>query len=292
MIDLYRGSVLLQEGRFFESMAAVTESRQVFLEYSLTSKAALCELLLAQMHLRNKELPVARKWCERALRHLEGLDLPALEYETYYLLARTAEAAGNRDRAYEFFMASHNRLEHLRSHLQGDTLKIAFFDDKQGIYESLMVLSLARGESSGNKSTAFDFIEKAKSRGLADQLAFRSLELRPRSPLGDEHGSQVRTLREELNYFYRQLNLLQLSAGDRSPAKLNSVREEIRLREAQLQLRLGELQVMDRDYGSIQASATVDLEQIQAQLGGGRTILNYFVARETVYVAIVSRGWK
>jgi CHAT domain-containing protein/Tfp pilus assembly protein PilF len=290
MIDLYRGSVLFGEGRFFESLAAVTAARLVFLEFSLPSKSALCELLLAQMHLRNNELPVARKWCQRALRHIEDLDLPSLEYQTYYLLAKTAESRGDRDQAYDYYATSQTKLERLRSHLQGDSLKIAFFDDKQGIYESLIALSLTRVGSPERQRQAFELIEKAKSRSLADQLAFRSLDLQPRSPHADAKTRHVRSLREELNYFYRQIDRQQLSESERSPERIESVRREIREREAELQRRLGELQVMDREYGSIQMSATLKLEQIQTELASDTTLLNYFVARGTVYVAIVSPG--
>ena len=91
------------------------------------------------------------------------------------MLGLVREARGERDAAFEAFQKAHAALEHLRSHLQGDDLKVAFLEDKLAVYESLVTTCLTRGPTRGQLEAAFGYIEKAKSRSLADLIAFRAV---------------------------------------------------------------------------------------------------------------------
>jgi hypothetical protein len=83
------------------------------------------------------------------------------------------EASGTAEAAYRAYLNAHSRLESLRSHLKTEDTKIAFLKDKLSVYESLVRMSLSRGDSRAEREQAFAFIEQAKSRSLADLIALR-----------------------------------------------------------------------------------------------------------------------
>ena len=128
--------------------------------------------------------------------------------------AWSARRAATATRAFEAFQKAHRRLEQLRSHLQGDDLKVAFLEDKQAVYESLVSICLALGPTRGHLEAAFGYIEKAKSRSLADLIAFRAGSLAPR--VAGKATDAVPRLRQELNWHYRQVELEEIGREKRS----------------------------------------------------------------------------
>ena len=76
------------------------------------------------------------------------------------------------------------------------------------VYESLVTACLERSGDRGDQEDAFAYIEHAKSRSLADLIAFRATTLAPR--VAGPATEDVRRLRQQLNWHYRQIELEQL----------------------------------------------------------------------------------
>lgn len=294
LIDFYSAVVQARENRPREAMELARQALATFARSAAESRAVMCELLLARLHLDLEEASEARATCKAALRRLEGLELPALEHRAFRVLGEIEEFAGDRSRAVGAYRKSHRWLEELRSQIQGDDLKIAFFKDKQVVYESLVWLTMETGETGEDtepgrdrREVAFDYIEKAKSRSLADLMAFRSHALRPRDAGRDELAARVRHLREELNWFYRQIDLQQMSGEESVRAEIQRLRQSAREKEDELLRAQRELQSSDRELSSIQSADMVDLATIRASLPEDAVLVEYFIARETVFAAVV-----
>lgn len=289
LIDFYRAVVLYREHRPAEAIRLARGARETFAESALAPRAAMCELLLAELLLQVHEPNGARDICYEALERVSGLDMPALEHQAYLVLGQVEEAAGNRFTALKAYRQSHRWLEKLRSQLEGEDLKIAFLKDKQVVYESLVWLTMQDEEPSQGKEVAFDYIERAKSRSLADLMSFRAYALPPTAPAHCDLADQVRTLREELNWFYRQIDLFQMRGGEHSQEEVKRMRRSARRKEDELLRSLRELQAADRELGSLQSGVMVDLETIRSSLRPEATLVEYFIARGIVFVSVVDR---
>jgi CHAT domain-containing protein len=289
LIDAFRALVLHWEGRHLEARRLGESALGVFAESYLPNKAALCELLLARVHLDLGELRSARKRCLSALGRLEDADSPALSYRVFLLLARVEEALGSQKLAHAAYRGAHARLENLRSHLEQDELKIGFLKDKLAVYESLVWISLSGSDGPPDPEAALAYIEQAKSRGLADLLAFRSQSLRARAPARDGLVEEVRDLRQELNWYYRRMDRLAILTEGRSPREMEDLKRKSQEREAQLLRTLRDLEAKDQEFTSIQKGATFSLEAIRSTLPGGAVLIEYYEARETILAALVTR---
>lgn len=291
LVDFYRAHLLFSDGQLARAQELAERAREVFAAAAAAPRAALCELLLAELFLEGDRPADARLACTAALRRLEPLDLPALEHRALLMLGRLEEVAGDRQAALEAYGRSLDRQERLRSGLQGEDLKIAFTKDKQAVYESLIWLTLRPGRETENGAPrrAFELMEKAKSRGLADLMAFRAQEL-PVRPGGDPRPMErVRALREELSSFYRQMDLVQMSDGEDVSTEVDRLRRGARDKEAELLRALRELQSADRELSSLQGGHTVAPELIEASLGQEAALVQYFIARDHVFATVVDR---
>jgi len=289
LIDAFRALVLHWESRHLEARRLGESALGVFAESYLPSKAALCELLLARVHLDLGELRSARSKCLSALGRLQDADSPALSYRVFLLLARVEEALGSPKLAHDAYRAAHARLENLRSHLEQDELKIGFLKDKLAVYESLVWMTLSGADGPPDPEAALAYIEQAKSRGLADLMAFRSQSLRARAPAHDGLAEEVRDLRQELNWYYRRLDRVQGLKEPGSLAQVDDLKRKSREREARLLRTLRDIEANDQEFTSIQRGATISLEVIRSTLPDDAVLIEYYEARETILAALVTR---
>jgi CHAT domain-containing protein len=136
---------------------------------------------------------------------------------------------------------------------------------------------------------AFQYIEQAKSRRLADLIAFRAQAL-PAQPAADRPlVEQVRGLREELSWDYGRLDQHETGAERQSAAHLEHLRERARQHEAQLLKALAELHKSDEEFVSLQGAATTPLPLIRLRLPADAALVEYYLARGTVHGCVVTR---
>jgi tetratricopeptide (TPR) repeat protein len=284
LLDAYRALVLEQEGRHYEARQLAEGALRFFEAEGQPSKAALCELILARIHLRSAQLVSARRRCVAALDRLGRAESPDLTYRAYLLLGQVEEALGFRRAALEAYRAAYDRLENLRSHLEQDQLKIGFLKDKLAVYESLVTMALADGDD----ALAFTYMEQAKSRSLADLLAFRASVLPGASGVRSSFVEQVHGLRQELNWYYRSVDLTEVGREPRSPEQMEALRGEIRSRETELLRLLRERSGADAEFASLQAGGSPDLDAIRSTLPRDATLVEYYEARGSVLAAVLT----
>ena len=289
LIDLYEALVLYQNGGYAQARVRCRAALRFFATSSLSSKAALCELLLTRLHLQAGQLTAARRTCAAALARFDHAHSPALGHQAYFVLGQVEEALGNPAAAFEAYRNAHARLENLRSHLRAEELKIAFLKDKLAVYESLVWMSLEDKRSPKSEESAFAYIEQAKSRSLADLIAFRAHALPAATGTRSVMVEKVRHLREELNWYYRQIALEEMQTKRRSSHHQEGLRQRARECESQLTQALSELPPEEEEFTALQNAGTIELEAIRSMIPANTMLLEYYQARGRFYVCLLNR---
>jgi CHAT domain-containing protein len=287
MIDLYQGMVLFEEDRFQEAAAIALRAVSFFVQSRHTAKTILAELLLARIELRMNLADSALERCRDAQFRLTALDLPALRYQTNFVLGEVEEARGSREAALPAYQKAREELERLCNLLRGEELKISFIKDKLVVYESLVALTMAGEPSADDACQAFMYLEEAKSRRLAELIAFRAQELPVDDPEHADLVAMIRQLRERISSYYRRVDDLELGKEPASQELIEEAYSQCRKHEDRLIRARRELQRHSSDLVSLQYGVGESLETIQAAVPEDALLIEYYQARETTFVCIV-----
>jgi len=288
MIDLYQALVIYQEGRLAEAGHLCEQAFEFFSSSPLVGKAALCQLLLARIHLRRQRIQPARLLCQDALRRLEQAETPVLTYQAWFVMGLIEEAAGATDAAWRAYLNAHDRLENLRSHLKTEETKIAFLKDKLSVYESLVRMCFGRSDSSGDREQAFAFIEQAKSRSLADIIALRGdhpAPARAQTALIE----QAATLREELMWYTRAIQMLESGSGSLRPPHLEKLRRAARECEQRLVGTMTGLRDENPDLANVEQGSSIDVDSIRSELPEDAMLVQYYRVQDTFLACLLTR---
>ncbi len=286
LIDLYRAIVLYNEGRYFESRRLCIRAASFFDTSFLPGKAVLCQLLLARLSLQTGDISAAKMECSRALDRLSSLERPALRFQAEFLLGQIHEASSDSDGAYQSYQRARESLETLRSSLHGEELKIAFMKNRLEVYERLVEICMNRSTHENTAEESFSFMEMAKSRSLAELLVHHAQAL-PESTSGQSGlVRRIREMREELNWYYRRIEIEQLKQDAPSPERIEKLQEQALAHENELLRAL-------RDVPASQAvgddRARVSLDRIRASLPSDTTLIEYFTVRDQFVAAVLTQ---
>jgi len=290
LIDLYQALVLFNEGRLFESQRLCAQAVGFFDQSFLPGKAVLCHLLLARLSLRQGNPAAARKDCDLALQRLAGSEAPVLHHQARFLLGEIQGACGDMAEAYESYQQARQSLEALRSSLRSEELKISFMKDRLEVYERLVEICLGDLSPPDAAREAFGYIELAKSRSLAELLMREG-----RSTLAGEAAGQsglvrrIREMREELNWYYRRIEIEQLRAEQPSPERIENLQREALAHENELLRVLREIPVVEADPAGAESPGVHSLENVRAGLPESAALIEFFSLRGNFAAAIVTR---
>jgi CHAT domain-containing protein len=287
LLDLYEAIVRADDDRLHEARELAEAAQLVFLETSLMAKAALAELVLARVALRAGDPATAQVWCHAALERLAVTQAPALRFQASFVLGQIAEAMGRGNAAVDAYLDAHAWLETIRTDLRADEIKIAFLKDKLVIYESLVAFAL-KGSPRVSRAGAFTFIEQAKSRSLADLIAFRAHAMSARTAGARVPVRRLHQLREALNWCYREIDIRELSA-DQPRTRIEALRARARQLENEIARALTRIRVADTEYAALQNAGTADLPAVQASLGADEIVVEYYSARGALCACLIGR---
>ena len=285
LIDLYCALVLTDLGRCGEAQRLAQKAVSRFRGKSLQGKAALCHLVLAQLDLRAKRTKDAAAHCQRALKLLKTFDSPILEFEASFLNAEIARARNQVRVAYRACQSARIPLENLRSSLARDELKIAFMKDKAKLYERLVELCLAKAGNPHSTKEAFNYIELAKSRSLADFLSRRGQVLPPSER--SRHAEKLRGLREDLSWYQHRIESEQLKPDANSEQRIEKLQKNARASEKQLLRALRDARDETETIG-LSAPNCVSTNRIMSSLRCDESLLEYFVADGQLMAAVLT----
>jgi CHAT domain-containing protein/tetratricopeptide (TPR) repeat protein len=288
-IDLYQALVYYRDHRLDEALQLCRRALDFFAPSPLFTKSVLGQLLLARIHLERGETADARQVCVAALDRLEQAETPALSYQAWYVLGVIEEAMGASEAAWQAYLKAHLHMESLRSHLRAEEMKIAFLKDKLEVYEALVRMCLGRDRASTTLETAFAYIEEAKSRSLADLIAFRSQGLPASRKTERALVDQVNALRGELHWYSRTIQLQEGRAANLMAPQLVKLRRAARDCEHRLVESLASLRVEDPEYSNLQTAGSVPIDTIRAALPDGALLLEYYCVGDTLHACLLTR---
>ena len=289
LIDLYQAVVLYNEGRLFEARRLCTRAAKFFDTSFLPSKAVLCRLLLARLSLCTGNLEAARADCWHALERLASLEAPVLRYQGEFLMGEIQQTSGDQREAYDSYQRAREALETLRSSLHGEELKIAFMKNRLEVYECLVELCLARGGQKDSTEESFGYMELAKSRSLAELLlqhghGFGAMEAGQSGLV-----RRIREMREELNWYYRRLEVEQLRPEAPSTERIQKLEQEALAHENELLRALRELPPSEPEAQLHSSKVVGSLESIRASLPSDTALVEYFSVKQQFIAAVLTR---
>lgn len=286
LIDLYEALVLFTEGRLFEARRLCLAAHTFFCTSPMRGKAVLADLLLARIALRLADTALAKQHCQSALANLSSLDSPTLVYQAEFLMGEVERTLGNEDAAYDSYCRARIAVERLRSSLRGEELKIAFFENKLEVYESLVDICLRRQNSFDE---AFAYIEQAKSRTLMDLLN-QPLHVPVAADAGQsELVRSIRNLREELNWYYNLIEREQLRPEERSHERVQQLEGQARSRESDLLRAVKEATVAEANEAGLQVPTTLSLDEIRSVLPADTVLVEYFSTHDRNLACVLAR---
>ena len=286
LMDLYQAVVLYNEGRLFEARRLCSGAAQFFDGSFLPSKAVLCHLLLARLSLRTGELDAAQAESARAIERLARLEAPVLHYQAHFLMGQIQQAYGNFAAAYDSCQKARESLETLRSSLHGEELKIAFMKNRLEVYESLVELCLMRSGRPDGSAESFGYIEMAKSRSLAELLMRSGPAIRPADAGQSDLVRRIREMREELNWYYRRIEIEQLRAEEPSPERIEKLQKEALAHENEL---LHVLRDLPQSESATHGPAIRSLDAIRSSLPPDAALVEYFSLKDQFIAAVATR---
>jgi CHAT domain-containing protein len=285
LIDLYQALVLFNEGRLFEARGLCSAAREFFKSSLMPGKAVLSDLLLARIALSMNDNRAAREHCHSACQQVHRLDSRMLTYQAEFLAGEIERISGNEEQAYESYQRARQALEMLRGSLRGEELKIAFFQNKLEVYENLANICI----QSRHLEEAFTYIEQAKSRSLMDRL-IQPTHVPAEADSGQsELVRSIRSLREELNWYYNLIEREQLRPEERSTERIQKLEQEARARENDLMRALKEATLSEASQAGFDTPCAISLEEIRSSIPSDAVLVEYFSMHDRHIACVLGR---
>lgn len=199
---------------------------------------------------------------------------PQVAQRCHTSLGLIAKQAGRREAAEESFKRAVALIEDLRAPLPAEEFRTAFFADKLVPYDELVRLCL-EDHARDRAAEALGFVERARSRALVDALG-NTLEYlpQPRDPFEATQLARLEELREELNWFYSQINRPPQGEASRSATDMATLHRAVREREGKI------LEIMRQlrhrgDGPALTHVETLDITRLQRDLGTETALIEY-----------------
>jgi CHAT domain-containing protein len=289
LIDLYRGLVLMEAGRPFEAQRFCTDALGFFHTAYLPGKTTLCHLILARLAMDGGSTAAARNHCHQASRILAEANMPILQFQANFLLGQLEEREGNFEAAYRHFVKAQESADSLRSNLHRDELKIAFIKDKTDVYQHLVRICVERKFRGASDEKAFEYMDRSKSRNLADEVFHNLLSGEGKEYPQSELAKRLQGLREQLNWYYHRMEIEQLSRDQSNAETLKALRVQIETHESQLLSLLREAPDDDAATAEVRFPQDASVRSVQATLRDNESVIEYFGIGERLVAAVITK---
>ena len=288
VLDFYKALILHQEGRFHEALRTCRASQSVFSTFPESDKTVYAELLRSSIHLGLGEISEAAKWSNAATERSERLQSPFLLSQAMWIQGRIEEARTSILPACASYRSALQYLELAPGRTFAEGLKLTFSRNRSQIYEALVSLSVSTLSGNPDVEIIFETAEKAKSRDLADLLAFRANTLPTPSRNRSALVEKVKKLREGLNWYYRQADQADYRSAE-DPAQQAQLRSLIRGQEEGLVKTLSDLRVTEEEFHALQSASITSIDKIRGVLREDELIVEFYQARGLIYAFLLCR---
>lgn len=209
-----------------------------------------------------------------ALAAAESQVVPPVIQRCQTSLGLLALATGQPAQAEAAFQRAIQLIEELRAPLPAEEFRMAFVADKMTPYTELVRLCLA-DNTAPRLAEALDYVERARSRALVELLS-GALMARPtpRDAFETELMERLAAVREELNWFYNQINRPPSGDSARGPAVMTELQAAIQTRETSFQELTRQLRL--RGDRPVPLTPAFKLSDLQEALGEETALVEYF----------------
>jgi CHAT domain-containing protein len=218
----------------------------------------------------------ARSVLDATLHDAEAQAQPQVAQRCHTSLGLLAAMEGDAKSAEASFKRAIELIETLRAPLPAEEFRASFFSDKLVPYDEMVRLCLA-DEETDRAAEALGFVERARSRALVDILggALKVLP-EPRDEFEAELLNQLEELREQLNWFYSQINRpSQKSDAAESADEMAALQQEVREREHKMMEITRQLQHRGEQPALSPEVEVLDIAQLQSELGEDAALVEY-----------------
>ena len=271
-LALVEAQLLYAEGEFLLAAEAARRSETPLVVARMWGRLLLAQWLRGEA-LRAAGDPEARLLLESVLQVARDRELPQIAHRCLTSLGLLAVAAGNSADAERCFEDSLNVIETLRAPLPAEDFRMAFMADKLTPFSELARIWL-KTSSDERALRALEYVERGRSRALVDMLAgVVNIRSRPRDAYETDQLHQLERLREELQWFYSQINRRD-GAGARDPDAVEQVYAAVRERESGVvEIRH---RIEQRGGTAPDRVAPLHIAHLQEQLGSDTALIEYF----------------
>ncbi len=287
--EVRQAALLLMEDRWRDAARTAARAEPLLFRASLSSFAGLAALIQARACLALGQAETALGHLVRLRGYLRRFPDPLLNTRALQTEGAIHEARRQPRQALAAYRKAHAAIRGARHSLPHDRLKLAYLGDKLSTYEALVDLTLRQGGARA-AARAFAFVEEAKSRSLADQLAFRAA-----APPGSSvnpafyEASRIAALRADLAWHWHQLDRADSTRDPLPDSRRVVIRSRIAELESQLSIALNTLRQVDPALADLQGCGDLPLVELQAAIDPGAALFEYFVARGQLLLFVVTR---
>jgi CHAT domain-containing protein len=269
-----------------ERAAALAEAAERPLtEANTWQRALLARWLRAEAARARGHTREARTLFAATLTEAEAQALPQIIQRCHTSLGLLAADAGDREQAEASLKRAVAVIEDLRALLPSDEFRTAFVSDKLTPYGELVRLCL---EGDRPRITeALGYVERARSRALVDMLGGAlQVHVKPHDEFEADLLARLDELRQELNWFYSQINRPPDGDVPRPAAVTAALQGQVREREGKLLEIMRQLQ--QRGTGLLGRVEPLDIPRLQQQLGHDAALVEYFSLDGELFAFIVT----
>jgi len=239
---------------------AVGKSSDLFAHQEMPFHYARARCLLGTQRWND-----ARNVLDMLLDYPQIADNGEIYWMVLYDRGRLAERDGDRDRAIDLYRRAVEVFERQRSTLSTEASKIGFVGDKQAVYRHLVSALVARGDL----ATAFQYIERSKSRALVDMLAAKQ-------DFAVARGDPEKVRR-----------LLATAAQAEAEARLQDIAAKASAPRGAAQDATRLLREESPELASLVSVTTLAAPEVQALIPPDETLVEYFDAGEALFAFLL-----
>ena len=212
----------------------------------------------------------AKETYEKLLQHEVFSGETGMHYNAYHQLGDIARSEGDIAQAIDYFVKAVDVLESERSSINSEVSRIGFVGNKQAVYSDLVSLLIEQGRY----AEAFEFAERGKSRALVDTLASKQQFA---SKGINDNASQLLAELDKVEYASRTMIAANATAADSATRGISVVDKK------------KAIYVVNAELASLVTVSPPSTKEIQKQLGGNETVVEYYGEGDILFAFVLSR---
>jgi CHAT domain-containing protein len=231
---------------------------------------------MGELYLQQNNFPQAFESFKKALSIAESQQTPAGISSASRYIGDVMWRTGKPAEAVPYYQKAIQQIESTRSLLESEEYRQSFFEGELRPYASMMRVLL----SAGNQEEAFNYSERARSRGFLDVLGSKVRLSRAKSGLLEEE----RALQEGIAAIKARLSDEAEGETDRSV-----LRKQLAEAEGTYSAFLARVRKRDKEQISLMSVEPLTLKELQEFLDPQTTLVEYFITEGETFVWVVEK---